>query len=349
MAEQLARQYLHKHIADAQTIFDLRLKLATQQVKPPSITPGPSCETVSIENAQLKSALAEKEECINNLKIQLEMMSESREIEKFNAEMVALQLELAVERVKREEDDAAPWSMLEDASDGSLSDGHISPYTPATSTPDLLSDDEDEGESDDSKEGDVSDGERAETNAGVGSKQQAESAASAELPHSRVENSEEVAAEKCIVLPELTAAPIMGDLMMEMRKADLEKLAGDMENAVGDKNAVEEILRRAAADYDHLTNTPSIFDEFLCSAGAIGDGLVDLVTEMVENELRAEIRIFRARQKMNRPGNEIENAIQRALVRCKDYIVSRVKSPDMPFVKAVMEEFMEKFEAALRA
>ncbi|KAK4963199.1 hypothetical protein LTR10_000827 [Elasticomyces elasticus] len=158
----------------------LRFELAKQQVKPISITNEVSLEAMLAESEHLKSVLAEKERYIDNPRVPLEMMSDSREIEKSNAAMVALRLELTVERVKRDVEDAASCLMLEDDSDDNSCDGQVSVYTPATSTSDLLSDDEDVDESQDSKDSGVSNGEKTERNVGAerdGCKQQAQSAA----------------------------------------------------------------------------------------------------------------------------------------------------------------------------
>ncbi|KAK5702949.1 hypothetical protein LTR97_003895 [Elasticomyces elasticus] len=327
----------------------LRFELAKQQVKPMSITNEVSLEAMLAENEHLKSVPAEKERYIDNPRVQLEMMSDSPEIEKFNAAMVASRLELTVERVKRDVEDAASCLMLEDDSDDNLSDGHfLRTRRQATSTSDLLSHDEDEGETNDDEDDDVCDGERAETNAGVGGEQQAESAASVELPHPPVENSEEVAAEQYMVLPELTAEPTMGDSTMDKCEAELEKLAKELENAAGDEDAVEEVLGRIRSSTLRSTSTARVVDRYLSSAGSIVDELQNLVGDLVGNGLHVEIRIFRAWQTMDHSAADVEDAVQEYQASYHEYMEDEVEDKSDLFIKAVIEIFLKRLEAELR-
>ncbi|KAK4963198.1 hypothetical protein LTR10_000826 [Elasticomyces elasticus] len=102
----------------------------------------------------------------------------------------------------------------------------------------------------------------------------------------------------------------MGDSTTVERKADLEKLAEDLENAAGDEDVAENVLERIRNSNVRSTNTTSIVDRYLSSAGTIIGELQYLVGDLVGNGLDVEIRIFRAWQAIGHSVEDVEDAVQ---------------------------------------
>ncbi|KAK5718275.1 hypothetical protein LTR17_015725 [Elasticomyces elasticus] len=366
MAEQLARQYFHTHIEDEHTIFDLRLELATQQMKPTSIAEDVSLEAVSAENEHLKSLLAEKEACINNLKTQLDMMSESREIEMFAAEMAALQLELTDERANQAMEDADSRLMLEDVEDNSLADWHVSGFTPsvrhivswASSTPDPAWKGRYDGKSDGTEDGETSekspDGkEGAETHEQVneeGGAQQvndANAATAARSSQHQLESGGSLAREGRPSFPSNFPDPTLVKHIMDECATELEQLAESLADPAKDNSSV--IVEVLGTKYIILPNTASVIGDYLSSATAISDQLDNLIDEVVGEGLKGEIRIFKAVQKMRQYVFDREEALIEHMSVYEDYIQDLFDGQDDPFMQSVIERFLQKVETALRA
>ncbi|KAK3646580.1 hypothetical protein LTR22_014212 [Elasticomyces elasticus] len=369
MAEHLARQYLHKHIADAQTIFDLRLELATQQVNP-----------ALIENAQLRSALAEKEECIKDLSMRLEMMSDSHEIE-----MAAVQLKLADKQAKQDVEDVAPWSTPEDYLEYSSSHGHVSALTPASSTSDPTSDygDEDDVESMEHSKtslGSEADGRNLQTNDEVKSESKPKQE---NVEERQVETDEEAGMsngassdpkdieESDVALQQVAGPTAAGLLHTEVwddngirtrpsavaifsSRTHIQVIEGYAERVERLADLKESIVRGTSdayinAEYKRLEK---VCNEHLKTASPVPmrplrfDGTVDAqLNEIVEDTFKSSTRVFRAANKIF-PDNK-ESRIKEYLLQAQDYLVGLPGFENKAYMKPIVTSFMQKVAANL--
>ncbi|KAK5730427.1 hypothetical protein LTR15_000364 [Elasticomyces elasticus] len=326
MAEQLARHYFHKHIEDEHAIFDLRLELATQQIKPTSITKDGSLEAVLAENDHLKSVLAEKEACIDSLKTQLDMMSESREIEKFAAEMAALQLELADERANQAVE--ASKGRYDGESDGT-EQGETSEGSEASE------------DCQDGKEG-VEAQDQVDQEGGAQRVSDTNSATAARSSQYQIESGAGSAKETRPTFPSALPSPASVKQMMDECATELEKLAESLADTAKDKVAVR-------SKYIILPNTASVIGNYLSSATTISDQLDHLIDVVVGEGLKGEIRIFKAMQKMRQYVFDREEALIEHMSVYEGYIQGLFDVQDDPFMQSVIERFLQKVETALRA
>ncbi|KAK4889862.1 hypothetical protein LTR27_011375 [Elasticomyces elasticus] len=351
MAEQLARQYFHTHIKDEHTIFELRLELATQQMKPTSITKDVSLEAVLAENDHLESLLAEKEACINDLKTQLDMMSKSREIKRFAAEMAALQLELADERANQADEDADSMLMLEDVEDDSLADRHVSR---TSSTPNPASKGRYDGESDGTEQGETSEGSEASEDCqdgkeGVEAQDQIDQEGGKSSQY-QVESGEGFAKEARPTFPSALPSPASVKQMMDECATELEKLAESLADPAKDNGGViVKVLEKVRSKYIVLPNTASVIGDYLSSATTVSDQLDDLIDVVVGEGLKGEIRTLKAMQKMRQYVFDREEALIEHMSVYEDYIQGLFDVQDDPFMHSVIERFLQKVETALRA
>ncbi|KAK3627415.1 hypothetical protein LTR56_019216 [Elasticomyces elasticus] len=384
MAEHLARQYLHKHIADAQTIFDLKLELATQQVKPLSITTEPSCEKVLIENAQLRSALAEKEGCIKDLRMRLELKSDGHEIE-----MAAVQLKLADKQAKQDVGSVAPWSTLEDCLEYSSSHGHVSALTPASSTSNPTSDDGDDhdGESmEDSKTsgGSGADGRNLQTVDEVKSESKLKQG---DVEERQVETDEEAGMsngassdpqgtprgpedieESDVALQQVAGTTAAGLLHTEINggrtrpsaaaffspRSDIQVIEGYAERVERLADLKESIVRGTSdayvsAEYKRLEK---VRNEHLKTALTVPtgplrfDGTLDAqLNEIVEDTFKSSTRVFRAANRIFPDNKELR--IKEYLSQAQDYLLRLPGFENKAYMKPVVTSFMQKVAANL--